>query len=100
MKPTRGLSCTDCAAPTASPPYADSYECINWNTEGCEDTCVYRLAIDYGQLKAYIPNIFTPNNDGVNDFFTIFGSVNVSRISQLQIFDRYGELVFVAARYG
>ena len=42
----------------------------------------------------YIPNIFTPNGDGSNDYFTLYANGAIRRISQLQIFDRYGELVF------
>ena len=38
-----------------------------------------------------IPNVFTPNNDGVNDVFKI---ENLTTPFQLLIFDRWGSLVF------
>ena len=38
-----------------------------------------------------IPNVFTPNNDGVNDTFKID---NLSGSWELMIFDRWGSLVF------
>lgn len=46
------------------------------------------------QCDVYIPNVFTPNNDGKNDYFTVYGGVNVKRINNLKIFDRWGEMVF------
>ncbi|MEY4135468.1 MAG: hypothetical protein RL386_1818 [Bacteroidota bacterium] len=45
--------------------------------------------------KVFIPNAFTPDGDGQNDFFTVFAGIpNVKRIEQLQIFDRWGGIVF------
>lgn len=48
----------------------------------------------YAQMKVEIPNIFTPNNDGINDFFEspemIWGISNCS----ISIFNRWGNLVF------
>lgn len=43
---------------------------------------------DWNQI---IPNVFTPNNDGVNDFFTIPESYNVSTF---KILNRWGNLLF------
>lgn len=40
----------------------------------------------------YIPNVFTPNNDEVNDVFSIVGE-NISKI-ECQIFNRWGEKLF------
>ncbi len=42
--------------------------------------------------RIYIPNVFSPNGDGVNDFFTAYGQ-NIL-IERLQIFDRYGILLY------
>jgi gliding motility-associated-like protein len=46
------------------------------------------------RCEVYIPNLFTPNNDGKNDFFTAYGGVNVRMIRKMKIFDRWGALVF------
>ncbi len=44
--------------------------------------------------EIYIPNIFTPNNDGNNDYFTVFNKSNALKIEKMMIFDRTGKLIF------
>ena len=44
----------------------------------------------------YIPNAFTPNYDGINDNFTVYGGKSVSLIRDLKVFNRWGGLVFQA----
>lgn len=41
----------------------------------------------------FMPNIFTPNDDGVNDFFKPEASCDI-RYFSLKVFNRWGELVF------
>nr|MBA3901940.1 gliding motility-associated C-terminal domain-containing protein [Bacteroidota bacterium] len=40
-----------------------------------------------------IPNVFSPNNDGINDYFEIH-NINECRNYQLTIFNRWGNKVF------
>ena len=42
----------------------------------------------------YIPNAFTPNGDGINDFFGP-EAIDVSKYS-LKIFNRWGEIIFTS----
>ena len=42
------------------------------------------------ELSIFAPNVFTPNGDGRNDFFTIYGDHKVESIVSLQIFERWG----------
>jgi gliding motility-associated-like protein len=53
------------------------------------------ICVDYIACPQYaLPNIFTPNNDGTNDFFIPFpGYTSVSEVS-MSIYDRWGRLVF------
>lgn len=44
----------------------------------------------------YAPNAFSPNGDGINDAFTLFGNEKIEAIENLTIFDRWGGMVFYA----
>ena len=46
--------------------------------------------------QIYIPNVFTPDNDGLNDWFTVYSNESVYVVSSLRIYDRWGSLVFEA----
>lgn len=46
--------------------------------------------------RVYIPSVFSPNNDRVNDYFFIQDGGNVATIKSLKIFDRWGGIVFQA----
>lgn len=44
--------------------------------------------------QVFVPNAFSPNGDGVNDVFTIFGGQpNVQMVESLQVFNRWGQLL-------
>ena len=48
------------------------------------------------ERKLYIPNAFSPNYDGANDYFTVFGKKGVEQVTLFRIFDRNGALVYEA----
>ena len=40
------------------------------------------------------PNVFTPNGDGVNDFYRIVPTRDIQQVLRMEVFDRYGNFVF------
>ncbi len=60
-------------------------------TDKCPDTITKCLTV-IPQTSLYVPNAFTPNNDGVNDSFSGYG-INISTYS-MRIYNRWGELVY------
>ena len=61
--------------------------------EGCyADTCK-EVIID-GEFLIYVPNAFTPDGDGLNDFFFPEGKGIYTDDYAMYIFDRWGELIF------
>ena len=61
------------------------------NEYGCMDTTFKVLEIKPA-FTIYVPNVFTPNSDGLNDGFGAKG-VGIIKFS-MQIFDRWGHMVF------
>ncbi|MFM9948026.1 MAG: lectin-like domain-containing protein [Saprospiraceae bacterium] len=44
--------------------------------------------------EVYIPNVFSPNSDGINDRFFLQDGGDVTTVLQMRIFDRWGGMVF------
>ncbi len=54
----------------------------------------FKVFINDLMYKIFIPNAFTPNNDGLNDHFMLTGD-ECSDSSTLRIFNRWGQTVFI-----
>lgn len=66
---------------------------VNPNT-ACADTTLSIVNInDLENFNFFIPNTFTPNDDNLNDLFTIRGNHNCSPIT-IYIYNRWGECIF------
>ncbi|MBK7335031.1 MAG: gliding motility-associated C-terminal domain-containing protein [Saprospirales bacterium] len=93
--PPTGLSCGNCLDPTAGPYVTTIYVLAVTSSAGC-------LAIDSLTVTVlpvrdlYVPNIFSPNYDGINDALTVYAGKAVRRIKSFQVFSRWGELVYRA----
>lgn len=59
---------------------------------GCRDTIEKGYYVVLEPTPVIIPNVFTPNGDGINDYLEI--DYNGVETFQLQIFDAWGNLVF------
>ena len=46
------------------------------------------------ELQLYVPNAFSPNNDGLNDAFRPLGQAYGAEDYSFQVFNRWGEVVF------
>ncbi|MDG2426076.1 MAG: PKD domain-containing protein [Flavobacteriales bacterium] len=63
------------------------------DTNGCSNQITRYIEI-YDFFNVYIPNAFTPNNDGFNDIFKVYGTdIDPDRFL-MQVFNRWGELIF------
>ena len=66
---------------------------VAYSNNGCQNDTAYGIikVID-GTITIYIPNAFSPNNDGINDVFDING-VGIANY-HYSIYNRWGEEVF------
>ena len=71
-----------------------------YSLQGETEHCVFEdsVAVDFFTCKVcdlYVPNVFSPNDDGENDGWHAFLPCRWLRF-RLQVYDRWGSLVFVA----
>jgi gliding motility-associated-like protein len=64
------------------------------NTENCSASDTINI-IPYMTRDLRIPNVFTPNGDGVNDFWRI-GGLQDYQETIIKIFDSWGRLIFIS----
>lgn len=92
--PDLNLSCNGCSSPIASPIESTTYNVIVTDSNGCVSS--KSIHIDVLIPDLFIPTGFSPNNDGVNDVIFV-RSLSIASMS-LQIFDRWGGLVFESSK--
>lgn len=91
--PSNTLDCNDCPDPTAMPVGTTTYYILITDETDCQalDSVTINVLLN---RPIYIPNAFSPNGDGINDYFTVYGGPAVKGIRTLKVFARWGNLVF------
>lgn len=90
------LDCTDnCFNQQVSPYVTTLYEVEVMDENGCPATADVIVNVQFDR-SVYIPNVFSPNGDGLNDYFRVFGNSAVLQVKRMLIADRWGEIVFEA----
>ena len=83
--------------PTFNFPDQDEYaylvQLIVENQNGCTDT-TYNYQLVEGQFALFLPNSFTPNDDGLNDKFFPVGDKIDPNEYDFQVYNRWGEVIF------
>ncbi|MFN0176022.1 MAG: LamG-like jellyroll fold domain-containing protein [Saprospiraceae bacterium] len=87
------LQCPDCNHYSFQPVHPGCLHVMVRSKNGCTaiDSLCYRIS---PHRRVYAPNVFTPNGDGFNDFFTIFSDDGVRQILSLKIFNRWGGQIY------
>ncbi|HRW76821.1 MAG TPA: gliding motility-associated C-terminal domain-containing protein, partial [Saprospiraceae bacterium] len=91
---TDPLSCPGCLQTTLGPLTTNQTVIVTgWTQEGCSDTDALEVILKT-RGNIFIPNSFTPNNDGINDVFSVYGNDQVLQVRNLAIFDRWGNALY------
>lgn len=95
--PPVGLSCVDCPEPVAMPTAPTVYRLTAFDERGCPgaDSLLIRVL---PRLDVYAPNVFLRDfsENGPNHSFTLSLSKSATQVRRLAVFDRWGNLVFLA----
>lgn len=92
--PSNGLSNPNSQNPIATPNQTTTYT-VTISGQNCDRTASVTIFVNEivcGEPDVFIPNAFTPNNDGENDVLFVRGRL-VEKM-ELKIYNRWGELVF------
>ncbi len=64
-----------------------------FDVNGCTGSDEIIVDVDRNR-NVFIPNVFSPNQDGTNDEFQVFLGPGVRKINYIQVYDRWGGLHF------
>ncbi len=90
-EPDIDISCTDCITPIVDPEDPMWYTLHTIDSNGCIGVDSVYVDVFF---PLYVPNTFTPDNDGINDVFRAYG--DHIREFRMEIRNRWGELIFVS----
>jgi gliding motility-associated-like protein len=88
------LSCTDCRLTNLYPTQSQFAYVTGTDAAGCKVTDSVKVTVMQCDPNAiFLPNIFTPNNDGLNDKFMVRSKV-LTNLSYFRVFDQWGQMVY------
>jgi gliding motility-associated-like protein len=90
--PAAGLSCSDCPNPLTMPEATTAYILTVLNAEGCAASDTVWVNVNELACLLAAPNAFTPNGDGINDFFKPL-SLRENEL-RFSIYNRWGQRVY------
>ena len=64
---------------------------VTWNNNGCIDSIAYNVSVRE-EIAVFYPTSFSPNGDGLNDFFQPLGASLEDY--ELTIYNRWGEMIY------
>ncbi|HXH17724.1 MAG TPA: gliding motility-associated C-terminal domain-containing protein, partial [Chitinophagales bacterium] len=98
--PSAGLNCTDCDTVSAAPLSTVTYTLIVTDTiTQCTDTAIITIIVK-DETNIFIPNVITPNGDGVNDLWNIADLLEVFPDNEVVVINRWGDEIFREKSYG
>lgn len=91
--PAQWLTCSNCAAPVIRPGRDMEYRLQVYNAAGCQASTSMKIKVLCNGANLFVPNTFSPNNDGVNDIFYPRSNGDFT-IRYLRVYNRWGQCVF------
>ncbi len=91
--PQMNLTCIDCPNPIANPRQSMVYTLTVSNQGRCTATDRVNITLLCKEGNVFVPNTFSPNNDGANDVFYPRGK-GLFSVKSMRVFNRWGELLF------
>jgi gliding motility-associated-like protein len=88
------VDCENCLTQVIAPIVSTTISVSITAENGCSDSDVLNVFVN-AQKEVYAPNVFSPNNDGENEWFYLQAKEGVARnINTFIVFNRWGEIVY------
>lgn len=87
------LTCPDCLDIKTVPTKAGQYSLTAFDSNDCSVTTSVKVNLKKDKA-VYLPNVFSPNADGLNDRYQIFPNNSVTRLNNFRIYDYEGRLMY------
>ncbi len=87
------ITCNNCAEPVTQPKADITYIAQAYNAGNCTATDKISITTLCNGTNIFVPNTFSPNNDGINDWFYPRGKGDIT-VRSFRIFNRLGKVVF------
>lgn len=87
---------------TCDPAEVGTMETVLTAANGCDSLVLTVVSLLPAEVceeerpRLYVPNAFSPNGDGLNDVLVVFANEQVVRVTNFQVYSRWGERVFEA----
>ena len=96
--PAGSLNCFNCPDPTGIATASNTFFIKVTSDSGCIAGDSINIFVECNEAYLLMPNAFTPNNDGHNDYFYPL-TRGVKSITKFSIYDRFGKLVYEARNF-
>ncbi len=87
-------NCPTCLTQFVAPIITTAYTVSVSNAQGCSDLDSMIVFVERN-INIYVPNVFSPNGDGINDHLLISAGAYIEEIESFTIFDRWGNMVYL-----
>ena len=91
--PSNQLSCSTCPDPVFKGNSNTLLKVVGSSEYLCRDSATIKVNV-FWQNHLILPNVFTPDGDGLNDNFYVIAGKDVKLVKQFQVFNRWGQKVF------
>jgi gliding motility-associated-like protein len=92
--PDTNSECPQCLILETTPLITTTYSVSIVANNGCRDEDKVTVIVDRRRF-VYVPNVFSPDKDGDNDWFSVFAKEGTVRnIKSLEVFDRWGNAMY------
>ena len=87
------LICPNCEDQIITPEESTTLSLTVIDDKGCESFKLINIFVKK-HYDIYIPSAFSPNGDGFNDYFMVYGDDKIKEVRNFSIYDRWGERLF------